>query len=83
MLAYTSSVPHYYKVFVGFLEMLNIYAHFLSRRTKFTAFTDVIATTFTNLAEQDLFLCKVPKIAFGLQQHCKFGTKSKASGSCT
>lgn len=62
--------------------MLNFYAHFLSRRTKFTAFTDVIVTIFTNLAEQDLFLCKVPKIAFGLQQRYKFGTKSKASGSC-
>lgn len=63
--------------------MLNFCAHFLSRRTKFTAFTDVIVTIVTNLAEQDLFLCKVPKIAFGLQQCCKFGTKSKASGSCT
>lgn len=73
-------MPLYYKVFVFSLEMLNFYAHFLCRRTEFTASTDVIVTIFTSLAEQDLFLFKVPKIAFRLQQGCKFRTKSKASG---
>lgn len=76
MLAATSLLASYYKAFVFSLETLNFYAHFLSRRTKFTAFTDGIDTIFTNLAQQDLFLCKVPKIAFGLQQCCRFGTKN-------
>lgn len=76
-------MPPYYKVFVFSLEMLNFYAYFLSTRTTFPAFTDVIVIIFPNLAEQDPFLCKTPKIAFRLQQCCKFGTKSKASGSCT
>lgn len=65
--------------FVFYLEMLNFYVHFLSGRTTFTTFTDVIVTIFTNRAEQNIFLYKVPKIALGLQHCCWFGEKPKAS----